>query len=318
MVPLVSDNPDLDAVLPIDSFESRATPAPLRLAQRIAFYGRVRAARFDWAIDLHCGPRSAFVTWATGAPVRVGYDTRGRRYAYTVRVPRFIADADGKQKVRSAVRVNASLLEPLGVPVRDERLVLRVPAAARDRVRRFLEGSRLGGDRILILVNPAAKWPTKAWPVERYGRLARRLAVQLEADVLILWGPGERPTAERALGEARHASVRLAPPGDLGDVAALIARAALVIGTDSGVSHIAAALDVPSATLFGPTNPAEWHAYDSARHRPVFHEVPCSFCNLTACAWHACLRELGEDRVFAACRDLLALPRAAGERDAGA
>jgi ADP-heptose:LPS heptosyltransferase len=156
-----------------------------------------------------------------------------------------------------------------------------------------------------VLVNPAAKWATKAWPADRYGRVAGRLAWERGADVLVLWGPGERAAAEAALAAARHERVRLAPEGDLGDVAALVEAARLVVGTDSGVSHIAAALGTPSVTLFGPTNPAEWHAYDAARHRAIFHRVPCSFCNLTACAWHACMRELPEERVFDACGEML-------------
>ncbi len=305
MVPLVAENPDADEVLAIDESEGRARSAPRRLAARLALHARVRAAGFDWAIDLHGGPRSAFVTWASGAPLRVGYDTRGRRYAYTLRLPRFVTDADGKQVVRSAVRVNAALVEPLGVVVRDETLVLRVPAPARARVRAFLDAERLAAERPLVLVNPAAKWATKAWPADRYGRVARRLAAERDADALVLWGPGERATAEAALAEARHPRVRLAPEGDLGDVAALVEAARLVVGTDSGVSHMAAALGTPSVTLFGPTNPAEWHAYDAARHRALFHRVPCSFCNLTACAWHACMKELPEERVYAACRELL-------------
>ncbi len=319
MVPLVAENPDVDEILSMDEFEDPSTSVPRRLAARVVFHARVRAARFDWAIDLHGGPRSAFVTWASGAPLRVGYDTPGRRYAYTLRLPRFVTDADGKQVVRSAVRVNASLVEPLDVAVRDESLVLGVPAAARSRARAFLDGARLGAERPLVLVNPAAKWATKAWPADRYGRLAGRLAVERGADVVILWGPGERATAEAvratahavfaraeaARAAARHERVRLAPEGDLGDVAALVECARLVVGTDSGVSHIAAALGTPSVTLFGPTNPTEWHPYDPTRHRAIFHGVPCSFCNLTACAWHACMNELSEDRVFAACRESL-------------
>lgn len=306
MVPLVADNPDLDAVVPMDPLDGEE-PLIRRLARGAALYARMRAERFDWAIDLHGGPRSAALVFATGAPVRVGYDTRGRRYAYTLRLPRFLTDADGKQIVRSAVRVNAALLEPLGVPVLDETLVLRVPGDAERRAHAFLSDAGFGATAPLVLVNPAAKWATKAWPVERYGRLAGRLAKERGADVLILWGPRERATAEAALSAAAHARVRLAPEGDLGDVAALVAAARLVVGTDSGVSHIAAALGTPSVTLFGPTNPAEWHAYDPARHRAIFHRVPCSFCNLTACAWHACLRELEEERVYSSCVDLLSI-----------
>lgn len=306
MTPLVVENPHVNEALVIDAFEDPALPFLRRGAMRAQFFAKLRARRFDWAIDLHGGPRSALVVLASGAKVRVGYDTRGRRYAYTRRVPRFVADADGKAIMRSAVRVNAAMIEPLGVRVSDESLVLRVPAHARERVRALLAERGVGASRPLVLVNPAAKWATKAWPSANYARLAGMLARDAAADVLVLWGPGERVVAEAVIAGARHERVSLAPDGDLGTAAALVALARLVAGTDSGISHIAAALTTPSVTLFGPTNPAEWHAYDPSRHVAIHHAVPCSFCNFTRCAWHACMTELPVERVFAACSELLA------------
>lgn len=306
MVPLVAENPDASEIVVIDRFADATLSAVQRLRQSVGFFAGLRRTRFDWAIDLHGGPRSALVAFVSGAAVRVGYDARGRRYAYTHRLPRFLPDADGKPRIRSAVRVNAAMLAPLGITVDDESLVLRVPPASRLRVRAFLERTGVGTNRPLVLVNPAAKWATKAWPPGRYAQLAGRLADEHGADVTILWGPGERRLAERVRSDSNAERVWLAPEGDLGDVAALVDEAALVAGTDSGVSHIAAALGTPSVTLFGPTNPAEWHAYDPSRHVAIHHEVPCSFCNLTACEWHACLEELPVERVEAACARLLA------------
>jgi predicted lipopolysaccharide heptosyltransferase III len=309
MLPLVAGNPDASEIVVIDAFEDRRLPPARRWLLRAEFYWKLRRARFDWAIDLHGGPRSALVVFASGARVRVGYDTRGRGRAYTLRVPRFERGADGKTIVRAAVDVNAAMLAPLGVTVSDRALVLRVPATARERVRGHLEREGLGRERPLIVVNPAAKWATKAWPTENYARLAGALAADHGADVVLLWGPGEREVAGRVAAGAKHPRVGLAPEGDLGDAAALVEAASLVVGTDSGVSHMAAALATPSVTLFGPTNPREWHAYDPTLHVAVHHPVPCSFCNLTRCEWHACLRELSVERVFAACSALLARQR---------
>jgi lipopolysaccharide heptosyltransferase II len=317
MTPLVAENPHANEILVMDAHEDRAIPLARRLAMRARFYALLRSAHFDWAIDLHGGPRSAFVVFASGARRRVGYDTRGRRYAYTHRVPRFELNGDDKPVVRRAVRINAAMIEPLGVSVRDEALVLRVPEVSRERARLFAESQNLGASgRPLVLVNAAAKWPTKAWAAERYATLAGRLAREHGADVLIMWGPGEKAVAESVRQSAGHERVRLAPGGDLGDAAALVARADLVAGTDSGISHMAAALGTPSVTLFGPTNPGEWHGYDSARHVAIWHDVPCSFCNLTRCAWHACMKELTVERVLDACAAQLA--RFAGTAGAGA
>src|SRR5258708_2801956 len=81
--PVVRTNPHLDDVIVV------CRPhAPGRLRADLALARKLRAARYDLAIDFHCGPRSSLLTWLSGAPQRIGFEVAGRSWMYTTRVPR--------------------------------------------------------------------------------------------------------------------------------------------------------------------------------------------------------------------------------------
>ena len=96
-----------------------------------------------------------------------------------------------------------------------------------------------------VVLIPGAGKPQKLWPVERFRELAR----QIGPKALAVWGPGEKPMAE-AMG------VEVAPPTSLRELARVLRDASMVIGSDTGPLHLAAALGTPVIGLYGPTNPA--------------------------------------------------------------
>ena len=106
-------------------------------------------------------------------------------------------------------------------------------------------------------MNPGAGWPSKVWPAERYGELARHLAKVHGLPSVAVWGvPSELPLAERIVATSGgHA--RLAPATSMTELAALCRRAALFVGSDTGPMHLAAAVGVPTISLHGPSK-AEW------------------------------------------------------------
>jgi ADP-heptose:LPS heptosyltransferase len=89
--------------------------------------------------------------------------------------------------------------------------------------------------------------------VPRFAALAERLATEAGARLLLLWGPDEAHMArEISLALPGHSAL-LAPPTDLGELAALLKRCRLMIANDTGPLHLAAALGTPSLGLYGPT-----------------------------------------------------------------
>jgi len=160
------------------------------------------------------------------------------------------------------------------------------------------------GGRPRIALMFSASWPAKAWPAREGAALHDQLAAA-GCDPVLVCGPGDAQLAADLRAAAPQA--RFAPPTTLVELAHLISRCAVFVGTDSGPRHLAALLGVPTVTVFGPTNPRGWNP-DDPRHVAVTRDVPCAPCELTRCpvAGHPCLDDLPAVTVAAAVRNLLA------------
>jgi heptosyltransferase II len=130
---------------------------------------------------------------------------------------------------------------------------------------------------------------------------------QLRAKVLVLCGPGEREAAAVIEKQADQPSVRsLAQrPLSVGLTKACLRRCRLLVSTDSGPRHIAAALEVPVVALFGPTDP-RWSGNGHAREIALKLSLNCQPCSQRTCPLehHRCMRDLQPEIVLAAVRRL--------------
>jgi ADP-heptose:LPS heptosyltransferase len=137
----------------------------------------------------------------------------------------------------------------------------------------------------------------KRWPAERYAVLARRLKEVRGIPVLLTAGPGEEALAEQ-VAAASGGAARSAPgTRNLAELGAILARAAVVVGADTGPIHLAALLGVPTVALFGPKDPAVY-APRGARVRVVWKQVWCSPCGLRRCGDPVCMTEMGVEEVL--------------------
>jgi heptosyltransferase-1 len=264
---LLHDHPRLADVVSIDTRAWRGVRTPaatLALVHTLrALRQRLRAARFDVAIDLQGLVKSGLVTAATGAPLRIGFAAGFRRERLSgLFTNRHVAPP---ATARHVVDQYLALLEPLGV--RPRRVAFRLPlrAAAEARVDEFFAEAGLKPHGRVVVLNPGAGKPAKRWPVERFVELAARLACEANARVLVLWGPGEQAAAE-AIAQAPGAV--LAPPTDLDTLVAVLRRASLVVAADTGPLHVAAAVGTACVGLYGPTSPARNGPY-GAGHRTL-------------------------------------------------
>lgn len=153
-----------------------------------------------------------------------------------------------------------------------------------------------------VMLWPGGNWPTKRWPADRFAQLGRRLGDV--GRVVVGWGPGERDLAEEVASSVPGAC--LAPEAGISRLAALIGKAALFVGGDTGPLHIAAAVGVPTVGIYGPTSPRRNGPYGRAS-RVIFH--PCTDadipCHRRRCSHWTCLPSIGVDEVASACRQLL-------------
>ena len=299
METLLEGNPDVDRVLTTDRRS---------LVSQALLYARLARGGYTKTLDLVSNPRSAFMTALTRAPVRAGFDIPGRTWAYTIRVPRERFGSDGRPALRYAPEAALDVARALGIPPRGLELRFAVSWAARDAIGRWLESVALEtGGRPLAVCLPTGSWPAKTWLPERFAAVMDSLAE--EAAPIWIWGPGERDAVEAVRARMKRPSL-LAPPTGWQELGALLERAALFVGNDSGPKHVAVALGTPTVTIFGPTNPTTWHPPTGPHAVVEATGLDCLHCNHNRCPLEGdrylrCMRDVTPERVAEAARSLL-------------
>jgi heptosyltransferase-2 len=291
----------VDAILPLD----RRGP----WAQRwpgVAW--RLRQDRPDLAVLFPNSFRQGLVAWLAGCRRRIGYDRYGRGWLLTDRLPPE-RDAAGRLKPSPVIDAYNLLAERAGCPWPGHRMELFTTRADEQAADAVWRRAGFTPNAEVICLNPGAAFgSSKHWSNESFGRLARHLIDQRGCGVLILCGPAERDLVRLIAHHADRPGVfTLADETlSLGLTKACVRRADLLITTDSGPRHFAAAFARPVVTLFGPTHIAWTETY----HPAAVHlqkRVECGPCQLRKCPLdHRCMTLLTPDEVFAAAVELLA------------
>ena len=164
-------------------------------------------------------------------------------------------------------------LKPLGIDAHADRLEYAVTEEERLAAGRFWAAQRMDSLKPLALIAPGSGWPGKNWMPERFGELAEWLSDGKRYQVAWVGGRGEEPLVP----SQRHADANWVGKTSLPLMAALMERASLFVGNDGGAMHFAAALDVPTVTAWGPTNPGKWGPKGSI-HRQVRRMERCAGC----------------------------------------
>ena len=194
----------------------------------------------------------------------------------------------------------------MGVTAREPRGP-RVNGASKKadrRARETLERAGLTSSRLALLAPGAAFGPTKQWLVERFGELADRLRDR-GFDCACVIGPNERDLGARLSGAARVPVPVLASELDPVELAALLSRAKVLIGNDSGPMHLAGSVGTPVVAFFGPTDPGRT-APTGSPARILDRYVFCSPCFLKRCPYrHECMKEISVDDAVRAVEELV-------------
>jgi ADP-heptose:LPS heptosyltransferase len=184
---------------------------------------------------------------------------------------------------------------------------LAISAVERDRALERLCAAGVSPGAVrehrLVGLNPGRPVATKSWPQSRFVELGRRLA-GLGYQAVVFWGPGEEGVAREI---AAGAGAVLAPSLSLAELPAALTGCAVVVTTDSGLKHLAVCARVPTVTVFGATDPREWHMgtdLDAA----LWRGLSCSPCRRLLCPFGAPCLEVGVDEVMEALRRVTERP----------
>ena len=292
---VLAHNPDVNEVL---CLEKGSWNAQLKFVQLL------RGRAFDGVIDLTDGDRSAAISLATGAPVRIGFNAehrwRGLFYSQVA-----------KPRPMDQHRVDYDLcaLRALGLDPKPGTPTLYPSPAEEQVVEAWLQETGLlsaQGSPLLVLLQPGARYSLKVWSSERFAQLADRLADRFACQILLGGDQREREVAEQVARKVHCSPKVVAGKFSLLQFASLAKRCALFVGNDGGAMHIAATMGTPVVALFGPTYPQRW----GPRGGPtevIYKGLDCRACYHPTCLRgdDSCMQQITVDEVFTAASRML-------------
>ena len=232
---------------------------------------RFRRREYDLVFDLQCLLRSALMSFATGATLRVGLETarEGAQWLTHGLIPQTGFDVPAHQRITHL----AEFLTGQPSPAVAE---FQIDPAVRASAQALLP---LTG-RPLLAIHCGAMWITKRWPVESFAEVASRAVQRYGFQVAVVGSPGERADAERLCQMIQErcgsaAAFSLAGQTSLQQLTVILQQADLVLTNDSGPMHLAAGVGTPVVGLFTCTSAVRSGPADS-RHELVQAQVPCA------------------------------------------
>lgn len=297
VAPIFENSAHVDRVLIYDDKKRhKGISGKWRLAREI------RKHHFDAAILLQNAFEAALITYLAGIRYRIGYPTDGRGVLLTHPVSLL-----PQIKTVHQTAYYLGILNGIGVKKTDPSLYLKLDPQIKVKVRAILRDYNINEDEIIVGINPSATFgPAKLWFPESFARLADRLIYESGCRILIFGGPGDRELGDTISKMMQYPSANLSGKTHLEEAMGLMAACRLFVTNDSGLMHVAAALNVPLVAIFGSTNPTTTGPW-SDRAKTIHIPLSCSPCLKPECPeGHLnCMKQISVDTVLSAVKELL-------------
>ncbi|HIJ79559.1 MAG: glycosyltransferase family 9 protein [Desulfobulbaceae bacterium] len=267
------------------------------LSFQMKFFSQLRRDRFELAIDLRTGTRGAILVYLSGAPRRIGFFVNNDLYWRKLLFTDLYRPELGNDVHMTDYLL--SLLKATGVVVSSATPLLTVSMANMEKVQGLFEGKKIPTDLMLVAIQPFSLWKYKELGTEKIVQIIKRLRDKYGYPILITGSPADREQALVLVDRCGEGVYSLAGETTLATYAALLSRCGLFIGVDSAGQHIAAAVGVPTLTIYGPSKPASW-APQGEKHKVVQKQLYCVPCCQTGCEnshQSRCLDELTVEEV---------------------
>jgi ADP-heptose:LPS heptosyltransferase len=235
-------------------------PAALPVKSPVGFWrfvGLLRAGQYDLAVSLVRSPLMSLAVWLSGIRRRAGLDSAGRGFGYNIRVP------IDPNEIRHEAEIYLDVPHALGLDTTGCYANVPVAAGLWPGLAHRLVDQGVNPENFIVLNptggrNPGMRMDSKRWPPGNFATLADRLAARLNAQVILLGGPGESDIVNAV--QSRMTAPAAAFVGELSfaEVALLATRARLYVGNDTGLTHLAAAAGAPTVAVFGPSDPRRY------------------------------------------------------------
>ena len=300
--PVLEANTDLDEVIVWPRGQWNQTLKNRRylyfIRQLWSFVRDLRRKKFDLAVDAQGLLKSGIWVFLSGAAARVGIGSReGSRYLMT----RVVDRKDADNRISSQYRL---LAEYLGLDLGDFKMKVSLGLEAQKYAEEFSGGLSSG----YAVFCPFTTRPQKHWIEERWRELANRIIDKFELTVVLLGGPDDEK-AGGCIAKPDHPSIlNMTGKTTIQQAGALIKGSSLLIGVDTGLTHMGFALDVPTISLFGATAP--YLNTEGTSGTVLYHPMDCSPCrrNPTCEGDYTCMKAISTDEIVRTARSHLESP----------
>jgi ADP-heptose:LPS heptosyltransferase len=295
-VSLLEQNPHLNEIIPFDFSKDS-------LFYQMKMYAKMFRGTYDLTIDLYSNPRSALMTYATRANVRIGGDTRGRGNLYTIKI-----SDDGKLK--SAIEYHYQSLKPLGIEPKYYKTEIFLTDREKSEASEFLRSLNVDPTKNIVAIHPGATWPNKIWLKEKFSGLIDALVQDTDCEIIISPGPHEEELTA-FLAKNHTSRVHILPLLPVRKLASVLSRCSVFVSNDCGPMHIGVAVGVKTVGIFGPEPIEIWFPYNRKEgHLPMFKKIFCSPCRTTKCFRQGeetleCMKLISVEEVFNAVKERL-------------
>lgn len=236
---------------------------------------QIRRNKYDVAFNLHGGTTATFFVRVSGANHRVGFSHYSYKFLYN-HLLSSSADYWQKEFTHSAEQ-QLALLGFVGIPVEDKpKSSLNITEKARNSIEEKLQSKTQNPKSKIALIHPVAAFDTKQWATENFARVAEYLH-EKGLQIVAVATKKEREVLDK-LKKLSNVPITTFDDLTLPEITALAVRAKIFVGNDSGIAHIAAAVQTPSVVIFGSSNRNHWRPWTDAPNKIVFENLPCQPC----------------------------------------
>ena len=288
--------PDVDEVIVFQSPGIHSGIAgKLRLAKEL------KARKFDVAILLQNAIEAAIITWLAAIPVRAGYNSDGRGLLLTHSVQR----TEAVRRVHQ-IQYYLEMVKSLGCRSAEADVHLHPGNEYDNLSEKILSEHGIGREGLIVGLAPGAAYgPAKRWLPERFAAVSDRLIEDISAQVILFGSNEDRKIVDLVQQHANHRFINLAGKTNLKEAIAAISRCSLFISNDSGLMHIAGALNIPTVAIFGSTNPVTTSPVGD-RSVVIYKGASCSPCLKDTCPTDfKCMEMISVEEVCETARGLL-------------
>lgn len=242
------NHPAVDEVIKVPKGWLKSPREVLKLRKQL------RQRKFDWTIDAQSLTKSAMGGWLSGCKRRIGFSRgQGRELAPLLNNIRVERTAD------HVVDAYMQLLTPLGIHTPQAEFSFPRDADAEQFISDYLLSA--GVREPFVVLNPGAGWPSKVWPAERYAEVAKYIGTEFNLPSVVVWAGDEEKQWAELISEQSDGHCTLAPSTSLPQLAALLRKGCLFVGSDTGPLHMATAVGTACVGMYGPTMPSDCGPY---------------------------------------------------------